>query len=101
MTGSLQIVDLVEQPGAILVQWYDEVMTISILIFVVDCSLIINCLHNEQIIIAAFLSVGNFIVNSLCKLAITGLIMRLSSVVLDKGSIFVCGGFTVLFKGYF
>ena len=27
MTGSLQIADLIEQPGAILVQWYDEVMT--------------------------------------------------------------------------
>ena len=25
MTGSLQIAELVEQPGAILVQWYDEV----------------------------------------------------------------------------
>ena len=26
MTGSLQIAELVEHPGAILVQWFDEVM---------------------------------------------------------------------------
>lgn len=28
MTGSLQIAELVEQPGAILVQWYDEVCVV-------------------------------------------------------------------------
>ena len=32
MTGSLQIADLAEQPGAILVQWYDEVFTTFVLI---------------------------------------------------------------------
>ena len=35
MTGSLQIADLVEQPGAILVQWYDEVITIFFLIIII------------------------------------------------------------------
>ena len=29
MTGSLQISELLEQPGAILVQWYDEVRLLS------------------------------------------------------------------------
>ena len=30
MTGSLQIAELVEHPGAILVQWFDEVMFLCI-----------------------------------------------------------------------
>ena len=33
MTGSLQIAELLEQPGAILVQWYDEVLVLDFVLY--------------------------------------------------------------------